>query len=296
MKRFFLFVFSLTFLSCSGNKSSTPPVARVGDATLTLDMIENVLSSDNRKNVGFDEKKNYVERWVERELLYSEAENKGFGNDQFIRDELLNLEKDLIVDRLIDIEVDGKLDVSEEEIMAYYKDNSSEFLFFENEYKYEEIRVRAQGYVGTIENALKAKKTFTEISREIRQVSFVHRVTDNGYTKEGSVPQNILKTLSKLKIAEWKRVKLPDGYHFLYLIDKRNAGEVKELSLIKNDIILRILAGKRKMLYKDLIKRLKEKTNIVVNYSEIGFLGGAEYTAQDTVDSPYTYPDTTENR
>ena len=296
MKRFFLIVFSLTFISCSGNKSDTPPVAHVDDAMLTLDMIENVLSSDNSNNVGFDEKKDYVERWVERELLYSEAEKRGLGNDQFIRDELLNLKKDLIVDRLIDIEVDGKLDVSEEEVMAFYKDNSPEFQFFEKEYKYEEIKVQAKRYVGIIENSLKAKKTFTEISREVKQVSFVHRVADNGFTKESSVPGNILKALSKLKIGEWKSVRLPDGYHFIYLIDKRNKGDVKELSLIKNDIIVRILARKRKLLYKDLIKRLKEKTNIEVNYSEIGFLGGVEYTPPDTVDSPYTYPDTTENK
>ena len=295
MKRFFLIFFSLTFLSCSGNESSTPPVARVDDAMLTLGMIENVLSSDNIRNVGFDEKKEYVERWVERELLYSEAEKMGFGNDPFIRDELLNLKKDLIVDRLIDIEVDGKLEVSEEEIKAFYKENTSEFQFFEDEYKYEEIKVQATRYVRTIENSLKAKKTFTEISREVKQVSFVRRVTDNGFTKESSISENILKTLSKLKIAEWKRIRLPDGHHFVYLIDKRNKGDVKELSLIKNDIIVRIIARKRKLLYKDLINRLKEKTNIEVNYSEIGFLGGVEYTAPDTADVPDMYPDTTVN-
>ena len=285
MKRVLIVILFSILTFCSGKKSSGPIVARINGDVLTLDMIEKVLSSDNSKIIGFDQKKDYVERWVERELLYSEAKKRGLEEDFYIKDEILNLKKELAIDKLIEVEVDGRLDFTDEEIKNYYKENAYDFEFKENEYKYEHIKVIPFRLVGMVEERLRAKKTFSDISKEEKEVILLHKVFENGYTKESSISNEILNVLTTISMGEWKRIKLPDGYHFVYLIDRKNEGSLKDLSFVRNEIIVRILTKKRKILFEDLMKRLKENADIEINYSEIGFLGGNESHSRDSVSS-----------
>ena len=282
MKRLSIMIFLLLFF-CSGKKPSSPPVAKVGNSVLTLEMINDVLDPENSQKIGFDEMKDYVERWAERELLYKEAIKRGLKEDPFIKEELSNLQMELIIDKLLDLEIERKLEITDDEIEDYYKRNSQYFQFLENEYKYERIKVKIRSDSRTVERALKGNKKFSEISREVKNVSFVNSSTSNIYIEESQIPPELLGTISAMKVGTWKMIRLKDGYHFVNLIDKRNKGDVMDLSLVKNNIISRILAQKRKEKYNQLINSLKDNADVEIDYSEIGFLG--EGGLPDTLES-----------
>ena len=272
MKRLSIIIFLLLFF-CTGKKPSSPPVAKVANNVLTLEMINDVFGADNSQIIGFDEKKEYTERWVERELLYREAAKRGLKEDPFIKRELSNLQMELVIDRLLELEIERKLEITDDEIKDYYENNSQYFQFLENNYKYERIMVKSSNDSRIVEKELKGNKTFTEISKEVENVSSVDKHASNIYIKESRIPTELLKTISAMKVGDWRRIKLKDGYHFLRLTDKRNKGDVMDLNLVKNEIISKIIAQKRKEKYNQLINSLKDNADVEINYSELGFLG-----------------------
>ena len=285
MKRLSIIIFLLLFF-CSGKKQGNPPVAKVANSVLTLEMINDVFGAENSQIIGFDEKKEYAERWVERELLYKEAVKRGLKEDSFIKKELSNLRMELVIDRLLELEIERKLEITDDEIKDYYKNNSQYFQFLENEYKYEHIKVKSVKDSRIVEKELKGNKTFTEISKEVKNVLSVNNQTSDIYIKESRIPTELLKTISAMKVGTWRGIKLKDGYNFVSLTDKRNKGDVMDLNLVKNEIISKILAQKRKEKYNQLINSLKDNTDVEINYSELGFLG--EEGLPDTLESQQT--------
>ena len=132
MKRLLIVVFVCLFY-CSGQKTSEPPIAKVGNIVLTQEMIKEEFNVDNSGVIGFDQKKDYVDRWVEKEVLYREAVKRGLENESSIKSELVDMEKVLSIDKLLDIEVEGKLEISDDEIISFYQNNLEEYRYFENE-------------------------------------------------------------------------------------------------------------------------------------------------------------------
>jgi len=178
------------------------------------------------------------------------------------------------------------LEITDDEIKDYYKNNSQYFQFLENEYKYEHIKVKSVKDSRIVEKELKGNKTFTEISKEVKNVLSVNNQTSDIYIKESRIPTELLKTISAMKVGTWRGIKLKDGYNFVSLTDKRNKGDVMDLNLVKNEIISKILAQKRKEKYNQLINSLKDNTDVEINYSELGFLG--EEGLPDTLESQQT--------
>jgi len=272
MKRLSIIIFLLLFF-CTGKKPSSPPVAKVANNVLTLEMINDVFGTDNSQIIGFDERKEYTERWVERELLYREAAKRGLKEDPFIKRELSNLQMELVIDRLLELEIERKLVITDDEIKDYYENNSQYFQFLENNYKYERIMVKSSNDSKIVEKEIKGNKTFTEISKEVENVSSIDYHASNIYIKESRIPTELLKTISGMKVGAWSRIRLKDGYHFLRLTDKREKGDVMDLNLVKNEIISKIIAQKRKEKYNQLINSLKDNAVVEIYYSELGFLG-----------------------
>ena len=284
MKKFYIIIFVILFF-CSRKQVDSPTVAKVGDNVLTIKMIENAMGVDNIHSVDFDVKKDYVEKWTERELLYREAVERGLMDELSVKETLLNLQKELVVDKLLDLEVEENLKATNEEINEYYKKNSQYFKFDEAEYRYEHIMVKRQSDSKLVQNALKMNKTFSEISKEIKDVLVVRKSSDNVYIKETSISPEILNTISTMKNNSWRMVGLKDGYHFIYLFDKKEKGTLMDLNLVKNEIISKILVQKRKDKYNQLINNLKDNANVEINYSEIGFLGDKTNIKTDTTKS-----------
>ena len=102
-----LVVFLFIIIFCSNNNTKDSPVAKVGNQVLTLEMINDILEQVNKHSIEFDEKKNYVDRWVERQLLYEEAERRGLRDDPFIKREISKLQMELSIDKLLDLEIGG---------------------------------------------------------------------------------------------------------------------------------------------------------------------------------------------
>jgi peptidyl-prolyl cis-trans isomerase C len=109
-------------------KSGAPVLARVGDAVITTQDMENRLSSFSRSryfmdaNTNPEKKKELLKTMVDTELLYQEARRKGYDQDPAVKREA--------VSRMLQNEVDAQTKpeaVSDAEVEKYYKEHASQF-------------------------------------------------------------------------------------------------------------------------------------------------------------------------
>ena len=142
----FLFIIIL-FVGCGRDEEGRSPekngrkIVRVGDAVLTVETLENLLPEVDRVPFAMNEKRYYVRRWIETEILYQEALRRGLKGDPRIRARLRSLEQGFLADHLTFIELRERTTVTEEEIEDYFNAHEKEYLY---EYRVRHILVGTQ--------------------------------------------------------------------------------------------------------------------------------------------------------
>ena len=137
-------------VGCGERRAKEEPIAadgaivRVGEAVLTEEMLENLLPEGERMSVASEEKRRFVQRWVDTEVLYQEALRRGLRDDPRILSRLRSLEQEFLADHLTFLELRERTAVTEEEIEGYFREHEKEYRY---EYRVSHI------LVNTIEEA-----------------------------------------------------------------------------------------------------------------------------------------------
>lgn len=76
---FVLLATSFIFINCSGEDKETKEVVRINDAVLTEDEIVHSLDSKEYSN---KYKEQFINEWIEREILFQKALDDGILNDK----------------------------------------------------------------------------------------------------------------------------------------------------------------------------------------------------------------------
>jgi hypothetical protein len=139
----------MPFAACK-NSVSTPPqaeeekvVARAGDENLTFDEFNsNYVSTGIVRDSAYNARKS-IESWALESLFYQEALDKLSADELDVEQQIENYRKSLInfayQSRLIENNLDTV--VSNEELQAYYEENSENFILKENIVKVDYIKV-----------------------------------------------------------------------------------------------------------------------------------------------------------
>ncbi|HFE53334.1 MAG TPA: hypothetical protein ENK07_07810, partial [Bacteroidetes bacterium] len=76
---------------CSKHEQHVQVVARVGDAVLTVEDLDQDLPVEVRSRLVPGQLREYVENWVQRELFAQEAVRRGYESDRSLQRELERL-------------------------------------------------------------------------------------------------------------------------------------------------------------------------------------------------------------
>jgi peptidyl-prolyl cis-trans isomerase C len=278
-----------------GNKAGNKPeerageIVRVGEAVLAGDGIAKLAPEDERIPLTFEERREFVRRWVDTEVLCQEAVRRGLKNDPYVEARLLELEQQFLADYLVFTELRKRAHVSEEEIEAYYAAHEREYLY--------EYRVR-QILASTLEDAEAAKKLLA--TKSWAWVAGRHSVDpvakrggDLGYLTKGNMIPELEAVIFGMKPGETTGIIKSDfGYHIFKLEDVREALVAVGLEDVREQIMNTLMLEKRKSAYREFLDSLKAHAAIV--YTDKSYLRALESEpAADTL-GPEEESDTTE--
>ncbi|MEJ2048303.1 MAG: hypothetical protein P8Y60_00385, partial [Calditrichota bacterium] len=187
----FLTMLVIFFAGCQSK--SIPDIeiiAKVGDEYLTRDQLFKWMPP----NLPEDQKpivaRQYVDRWVQKTSMAITAEKEGVELSPYEEWSMINLKKELLVEKYVDAKLPRDIIITDEEISNYYDKNKDEFIRDQNEIHLVQL------YLENLDNA---------ITEEIRELKSLEEVIEKNFLENqvnrlverngdlGYVPENSLR-------------------------------------------------------------------------------------------------------
>lgn len=261
-KKLFSTILGLALLShlvgCgSDNIDSQDIVAQVNDAVVTNEELENAITPTTSPDVRQALKRKLMEKWVEDEIFYQAAMKEGLTLSKGELFLLENYRKQLLIEKYLEKHVDIIYRVLDQEIEDYYKLHRSEFVW--DDVYVHLIHLVMENRDQVIANEIKRSTNLLEVIKNnfFDQQSTLQRPNgDLGYIRLSDLPARLAEQIKSMKTGTIRGpVKTEFGYHYIQLLDKPEANSVKDLDIVREEIIMRLKLQKRQ----DEIKRLKKK-------------------------------------
>ncbi|MBN2104377.1 peptidylprolyl isomerase [bacterium] len=267
MKCFFykgiLFVLILTlFIQCGSRISDDDIIAKVGNTILTRQELHDRM---NKEGYPPDQERTYVDRWIHRQLLYHEALRQHLDQTEDIQDELVRIEKELLINKLLDRTYKEKIKMSEEEIRSYYEQNISDFTVSETEVRIQHILCKSRSDANLALQEINTGEPFDNVAKSRSIDAFASQGGDMGYVKKGDLIPEIERQafrLSKNQISQV--IRSPFGYHIIKVLEHRSAGESRSLAEVQPEIMQRLRVIKEGQVYYDLLYQLQNQNKYFV--------------------------------
>ena len=280
-------VLILAVVGCGkGRKEALPErrsggIARVGEEFLTREHLEYLMPESEHLPLTEQEKKQFLERWVNTELLYQEAIRRGLGDDPRVRTRLKAFEREYLADHLVYLELRDRTRVTAQEIERYFDEHRDEYLY---EYRVSHILVNTLEEAENVKELLKTK-SFSWVANHHSIDPVARREGDLGYLTKGNMIPEFENVIFSMKPGEISDIVSSDfGYHIIKLVGMREALVKVSLDDVRQNILNKLVIKKREQAYRDFLDSLK--TTMDVEYIDRAF----EPTVFSTVTDSLLFP------
>jgi hypothetical protein len=228
-------------------------LAEVGPIKLTMEMAREAIPYVVWESDSVTAINRYVESWVSRQLMAQEADRLGLQQLQDVDGRLKRVRDDVLIEVLRERalnEISAEIQVTEEDILAYFEQNRSQFAFAERH-----VRIRHL-MSGSLEKSIAAK-------RDIESGMPWERVV----AQYASDKEAALASDAELKPASTQLLHVPpmmaylptlamntssgirqwgDEFHFIIITESFEAGSTPDVTWIKDRIFEWLLIDKRR--------------------------------------------------
>ena len=230
-------------------------------------MIERALILGEAEKLGVKVSNEEIERRVKMLLAdYSQAElSKAFEREEVnFKKWKTKAREDLMIDKLIYIEIYNKITVQDKEVEKYYQQHKGEFQQPE-QVRALHIVVETEEEAHRILRDLRAGKDFGQTARDKSTSPEAKKGGDLGFFSKGQMPQEFDDVVFKLKKGAISNiVRTPYGFHIFRMIDKRPGG-LESLSAVKEKVETKLVMQKQNAEFNRWIEDVKKRSEITIN-------------------------------
>ncbi|GHV15201.1 hypothetical protein AGMMS49938_12830 [Fibrobacterales bacterium] len=157
----FLIFLPIVFISCElpFSRDDSPVIAEVGNSTLTINELKRQKIAGD--SVSKEEWVRRIDSWVNFEVMYKEALDRGLRNDPEVRKLIKDAERKILVDKMR-LSLDSPLDSpSDEELQNYYEKNKEQYQM--DSVPFAEVQTKIRSILVSEKRAKREKHWLTEI-------------------------------------------------------------------------------------------------------------------------------------
>ncbi|MBL6989936.1 MAG: peptidyl-prolyl cis-trans isomerase [Bacteriovoracaceae bacterium] len=208
-------------------------------------------------------KKNFVKKFVADELLLAKAHRLQYQKDPKIIKQLAQVEKQLLIAKIIEAQVQSKITADASDIKNYFDANKQRYVIKERA-KVSLIKVKGKKKANEIKKQLKNKVNFAKL---VKKYSLDEATKDQG----GKAPQFVFKgepfmglvkdvtdEILNTKQGKWAGPFLSQGYYYIFSVDElfqRVEPSFKQVkSRVESDYKTLKAQDKYKQLMDDIVK------------------------------------------
>jgi parvulin-like peptidyl-prolyl isomerase len=266
--RFPLFILLVTIFTagCTQEDSTGNIVARVNNQTLTLEMVrENSNGIDRLTN---DDIRQIANRWITNELLYREAQQRGYDAAEHIQRKVLETKKQLCISELLENEVYSLAEnsVRSDEIALYLQSHNSEFILHENLVKLSLVIFQSLESANQFREAALGDQGWNSTVSLFRQNSSnpIMSFRDSVFFTQSSLyPPELWKVANALGMLEVSfPVKTSVGFVVMRSLGQFKIGAPSPLQYVESEIRSRLTMELRQQRYQQFIQTLRNKYTV----------------------------------
>lgn len=249
----FFLIFIFLFIGCSDKSQTEHPLARVGSFVLS--------ESDIDKEMTEEKVFEFVENWVTNKVLMEKAKKAGFFEDKKLKNERDLFYNKLVISSFVNNALIKGVDISREEVLAYYNSSKSSF-----NRKQEEVFVH-HFFNKEIEQLRSIKRQILkgESKTSTSKIKDDYNV-ESVFIKRGFSIKEIDNALFKSKkTGVIGPIRTELGFHLFDIIKRYNKGSEVGLESSYDEIYQRLLKKKKSNKRKSFVDSLKRNTNIFIN-------------------------------
>jgi parvulin-like peptidyl-prolyl isomerase len=180
-----------------------------------------------------------------------------------------SLRKRILLEKLIALDVNAKIQVTDDEAEQHYKINRKVYAT-ERRVRVAQIVLPDRDRAEAILKRLKAGEDFGKVAREVSIGPEAARGGDLGFFERGVMPEAIDRMVFSLPVGKVSRAaRSPYGFHLFKVLGQEAAGG-RKFADVKEKVIADLRKKKEAEAYKIWIEGLKAKASIGINRSVRG--------------------------
>lgn len=266
-----IMLLSIIFFGCFGSRDKDvideQIYTTVNGVHLTESGLKAIVPKDFYDRLTIDHKRQIIEEWVNKELLYQEAQRLEIDKDPEIKRLLLNSKQNLLSNELIERELSKIKMPDESELRKIYDDNKEYFELQTNEYRVRYALFDNKKDTTDFYRKVKRNQSFSELAKEFSKHPSSNAGGNLGVVNVESVEppiwENILSTITKYGI---RKISDPfiviDGWGCVIVDEELKAGNIKPFDYVRDLVLDMYMAEEREEARDNLIKKLKVKADI----------------------------------
>ena len=212
-----------------------------------------------------------MEKWIEDEIFYQAAMEEGINLTHYEETLVKNYRKRLIIEKYLKKYLNKNYRILDQAIEDYYNNNKQEFVW-DDTYVHI-IHLVLENRERVIDNEIQSTKDLLAVIKDnfFDQKSTTERpIGDLGYVKLTDLPSDLSSRIKNMKTGTIRGpIRTSLGYHYIQLLDVQNPGTIKDLDLVRDEIIHRLQIQQRKNEIEDLKRRLRENYTIQTDLSKL---------------------------
>jgi hypothetical protein len=269
LPRFPLFIFTALFLfswGCTQEQSTGETVAIVNNQTLTMEMVRE--NSNGIDQLTRDDIRQIANRWVTNELLYQEAQQRGYDVAEHIQRKLTEAKKQLCISELLENEVYSLAEssVRPSEIASYFQIHNSEFVLREDVVKLSMVIFQSIESANLFREATLGEQGWDNSVVQFRTstanpiMSFRDSVF---FTQSSLYPPELWKVSNALGMFEVSfPVKTSVGFVVMRSLGQYKSGTLSPLQYVESEIRSRLAMELRQQRYQQFMQTLRAKHTV----------------------------------
>lgn len=261
-----LFLIALTYplTGCFLKKNDTVLARFNGSSVKQSEFLKKIQRMPKEiQSVASRRKKEFLEQMMDETLLSREAERRGVDKLSDVKDVLEAAHRKIMIAKLIELEVDNKAHLENDEAARYYESHKEEFMT-PALYRASHILVRTESEADGLKAQLDKGADFEELARKHSIDNTGLRGGDIGFFQKGQLIPEFEEMAFKMKKGETSPVfKTQFGTHILKLTNRAEP-TLREFNSVKMIVEKQLLGEKRAQAYKAFLEKLKggQKTQV----------------------------------
>jgi len=262
MKNLIVIIVLLAGLSaCSLFKKNAEVIAQVDKEILTMDEFKANFTEAEWQGLSTEQKKEYIQQWINLTLLAQEADKLGLHNDKMVKNQVKYAEKKILGNALIANRLQSE-HISEEDLFKYYRIHQGDFSISLMNYKVQRIYLTDANLASKVRQEILNGMRFEDAAK----VYSLEELGKNGGYMGTVTPEDADSTfwqaVSKVKLLEITTLQKDNGFYLLRSYEEEQGKGQTGFDSLKDEIRRRILEERRRQVYDDLLKELKSKSDV----------------------------------